>query len=200
MWFVDDKSGESDDENRRLSDNGWVGSFWADGWGGCFWECWAGFSQADWAGLPHSTETEGDPDFLCLFSRNSWSLLAFLFLVEGDFFLASVGIRAEAAEVTVLLESKEQENCPLVRWKLNPIFWFTSVWMKTRHCVARFGSWFSVTWGAVILATSRKQEELWVSSFCFASQEPTDKCGLWVGFVGMVGLCGWWGSGQWVSG
>ena len=25
-------------------------------------------------------------------------------------------------------------------------------------------------------------------------------CGLWVGFVGMVGLCGWWGSGQWASG
>ena len=25
-------------------------------------------------------------------------------------------------------------------------------------------------------------------------------CGLWVGFVGMVGLCGWWGSGQWAVG
>ena len=131
-WSVDAKSGDSDDDgNHRLSDKSWVGSFWADGWGCSLWACWGGFSQADWAVFSQSTEV--DPDFL--FSRNSCNLLRFLLLVEGDFFLTSDGFRAEAAAVTVLLESKEQENCPLVSWKLNPIFWFTSVWINSRHCV-----------------------------------------------------------------
>ena len=105
----------------------------------------------------HNQHIKEDPRFL--FSRNSWRLLAFLLFVDGedDFFLASVGIRARAA-VTVLLESKEQENCPLVRWKLNPIFWFTSVWMKARHCVAKDGSWFPLNWGVAILAVESRRD------------------------------------------
>ena len=103
--------------------------------------------------------TRKDPRFL--FSINSWRLLAFLRFVEGedDFFLTSVGIRAEVV-VSAPLESKEQENCPLVRWKLKPIFGsFTSAWMKARHCVAKDWSWFPLTWGrgvAILAVESRR--------------------------------------------
>ena len=141
---------------------GWVGSFRADVWGSSLQAGEGGFLQADWgvsfsAGFSQSTKE--DPRFL--FSRNSWRLLAFLRFVEGedDFFLTSVGIRAEVA-VTVPLESKEQENCPLVRWKLKPIFdSFTSAWIKARHCVAKDGSWFPLTWGrgvAILAVESRR--------------------------------------------
>ena len=148
------KSADLDDGKLGLSEMVQMGSFRADGWGGSLWAGWGGSSQADWGGFSQSTER--DPNFL--FSRNCWRRMAFLLFVEGedDFFLTSVGIRAEAG-VTVPLESKEQENCPLVRWKLNPIFWFTSDWMNSRHCAAKDGSWFPLTCGDAISAVESRR-------------------------------------------
>ena len=137
--LFESKSADSEDGKQRLSVGVWVISL-LYGWGG--------FSQADWgcskwAGLSQAESCS------FLFSRNCFLRLAFLLRVEGDFFLASDGVRAEAM-ISFPLLSKEKENDPEVIWILKPIFWLTSAWVKAKHCVSRKWS-FPITRGAAIL-------------------------------------------------
>ena len=137
--LFESKSADSEDGKHRLSVGVWIISL-LYGWGG--------FSQADWgcskwAGLSQAESCS------FLFSRNCFLRLAFLLRVEGDFFLASDGVRAEAM-ISFPLLSKEKENDPEVIWILKPIFWLTSAWVKAKHCVSRKWS-FPITRGAAIL-------------------------------------------------
>ena len=137
--LFESKSADSEDGKHRLSVGVWIISL-LYGWGG--------FSQADWgcskwAGLSQAESRS------FLFSKNCCLRLAFLLRVEGDFFLASDGVRAEAM-ISFPLLSKEKENDPEVIWILKPIFWLTSAWVKAKHCVSRKWS-FPITRGAAIL-------------------------------------------------
>ena len=114
----------SDDGAQILSEWDWVGSTWS----GC--------------------STEEALNFL--FSRNCCLLLASLFRVLGVLCLTWLGVRAGVIFLFPLL-SKEQEKDPEVRWKLKPICWLISVWMKARHCDSRDGLSFPITWGGAIL-------------------------------------------------
>ena len=138
--LFESKSADSEDGKHRLSVGVWIISL-LYGWGG--------FSQADWgcskwAGLSQAESCS------FLFSRNCFLRLAFLLRVEGDFFLASDGVRAEAM-ISFPLLSKEKENDPEVIWILKPIFWLTSAWVKAKHCVSRKWS-FPITRGVAISA------------------------------------------------
>ena len=152
-WLFGSKCADSDaDGKHKLSEKGWVGSLWA--------ECWGDsktavapraqiLSEWDWVGSTWSgCSTEEALNFL--FSRNCCLLLASLFRVLGVLCLTWLGVRAGVIFLFPLL-SKEQEKDPEVRWKLKPICWLTSVWMKARHCDSRDGFSFPITWGGAIL-------------------------------------------------
>ena len=124
----------SDDGAQILSEWGWVDSTWSS--------C--------------SQSAEECPNFL--FSRNCCLRLAFLLRVLGDLYLTLVGVRAEVMALVPLL-SKEQEKDPEVSWKLKPISWLTSAWMKAKHSFARDGLSFPLTWGwagAILVVWSRR--------------------------------------------